>query len=66
MYFESCKRLSQYFVSRLSVDAIEILEQYCFLEMPPFASTTLAPIEVPHLNNHLDIIYSFSEATKYL
>ena len=50
---------SQYFVSRHSLYAIDILFEKSAFEMAPFASEIFAPIDVPHLTNYFDIINSF-------
>jgi hypothetical protein len=61
----SFKSESQYFVSRLSLYAIEILLEKSAVEIAPFASEIFAQIEVPLLRNCFDSIYSFLFSTKY-
>jgi len=58
-YSESWSNLNQYLVSKLSLYAIEILEEKSAVEIAPFASAILAPIEVPERSNCLESTYSF-------
>ena len=58
-YSGSFSRDNQYFTSRLSFYAMDILAEKSAFEIAPFASDTLAPIEVPERKSCLDKTYSF-------
>lgn len=61
----SLSKHSQYFVSRHSLYAIEILAEKSETDMAPLASAIFAPIDVPERNTCLDITNSRFSLLKY-